>query len=45
MSIEQMRSWLKKQYGSADKWVSRVNQMPDAQVMAIYFRMTDAKHK
>lgn len=42
MSIEQMRAVLKKQYNGAYGWVSRVNQMSDAQVMAIYYRMLEA---
>lgn len=43
MSVEQMRAVLKKQYNGAWKWVARVNQMPDNQVIAIYFRMLNAK--
>lgn len=45
MSVAQMRGWLKEQYGSAAKWVNKVNKMSDPQVMAIYFRMTAAKRK
>lgn len=43
MSVEQMRAVLKKQYNGAWKWVARVNQMSDNQVIAIYFRMLNAK--
>lgn len=45
MSVAQMRSWLKDQYGSAAKWVNRVNKMPDSQVIAIYHRMLASKRK
>lgn len=39
MSVEQMRGWLKQQYGGAWKWVKKVNAMHDDQVIAIYYRM------
>ena len=39
MSVDQMRAVLKKQYRGAYKWVSRVNHMSDAQVIAVYKRM------
>lgn len=45
MSVEQMRGWLKRQYGGAWKWVNKVNSMSDQQVMAVYFRMVQAKRK
>lgn len=39
MSVEQMRAILCKQYHGAWKWVKRVQNMPDRQVIAIYNRM------
>ena len=39
MSVEAMRAVLKKQYNGAYKWVSRVNKMGEAQVIAVYRRM------
>lgn len=39
MSVEQMRAILKKQYGGAYKWINRVNNMGDNQVIAVYKRM------
>ena len=39
MSVEAMRAVLKKQYNGAYKWVNRVNQMSEAQVIAVYRRM------
>ena len=39
MSVEVMRAVLKKQYNGAYKWVTRVNNMSDAQVIAVYKRM------
>lgn len=39
MSVEAMRAVLKKQYNGAYKWVNRVNNMSDAQVIAVYKRM------
>ena len=42
MSVEQMRAVLKKQYKGAWKWVNKVNNMHDAQVVAVYYRMSRA---
>lgn len=39
MSIESMRAVLKQQYNGAYKWVNRVNQMSEAQIIAVYKRM------
>lgn len=39
MSCDQMRAILKKQYGGSYKWVNRVNNMSEAQVIAVYKRM------
>lgn len=39
MSVDTMRAILKRQYGGAYKWVVRVNNMSDGQVIAIYYRM------
>lgn len=43
MSVAQMRAILCKQYHGAWKWVNRVSKMSDAQVLAVYHRMLDAK--
>ena len=46
MSIEQMRAWLKRQYGGSCKWVNKVNAMRDGQVIAVYYRLSrESKHK
>ena len=42
MSVEQMRAVLKKQYKGAYKWVNKVNNMHDEQVIAVYYRMSRA---
>ena len=42
MSVEQMRAVLKKQYKGAWKWVNKVNNMHDGQVIAVYYRMSRA---
>ena len=42
MSVEQMRAVLKKQYKGAWKWVNKVNNMHDEQVIAVYYRMNRA---
>lgn len=42
MSVEQMRHVLKQQYGGAPKWVNKVKNMSDKQVIAVYFRMLSA---
>lgn len=42
MSVEQMRDVLKKQYKGAWKWVNKVNNMHDEQVIAVYKRMSRA---
>ena len=39
ISIAQMRSILKEQYGRSRKWSAKVDSMSDNQVMAIYYRM------
>lgn len=43
MEVSYMRDVLKKQYNGAYKWVNRVSNMSDNQVMAIYFRMLESK--
>ena len=45
MSVEAMRAWLKRQYNGAYKWVNRVNNMHDGQVVAVYYRMVKAQNK
>ena len=42
ISIDQMRNYLKKLYRGAQKWVDKVNKMPDKQVYAIYMRMIES---
>ena len=42
MSVEAMRAVLKTQYGGAYKWVNRVNNMSDSQVVAVYYRMLNS---
>ena len=39
MSVEAMRAVLKKQYNGSNKWVNRVTNMSEAQVIAVYKRM------
>ena len=39
MSVDAMRAVLKRQYNGAYKWVNRVNNMSEAQVIAVYKRM------
>ena len=41
MSVEQMRAYLKEQYG--DSWAKKVDKMSDKQVLAIYYRMLNSK--
>lgn len=42
MSVEQMRDILYKQYHGAQKWVNKVKQMSEEQVVAVYYRMLKA---
>lgn len=42
MSVEAMRGILKCQYGGAYKWITRVNNMSDGQVVAVYYRMLNS---
>lgn len=39
MSVDTMRAILKRQYSGAYKWIVRVNNMSDSQVIAVYKRM------
>ena len=39
MSVDTMRAILKKQYHGAYKWIFRVNNMSDSQVIAVYKQM------
>lgn len=39
MSVEAMRAILKSQYNGVYRWVNRVNNMSDNQVIAVYKRM------
>ena len=45
MSVEQMRVWLKKQYGGSWRWVNKVNAMHDRQVIAVYYRLSSASKR
>ena len=42
MSVDTMRGILKRQYGGAYKWIARVNNMSDGQVVAVYYRMLNS---
>lgn len=42
MNTLQMRIILRRQYGGAQKWVTKVDTMTDKQVQAVYFRMLRA---
>lgn len=42
MDTKQMRIILKKQYNGARKWQTKVDNMSDSQVQAVYFRMLRA---
>lgn len=44
ISIDQMRNHLKKLYRGAQKWIDKVDRMPDMQVYAIYMRMIESGH-
>lgn len=43
MLVSQMRLAIKEKYNSP-KWSTRVDSMPDKQVMAIYFRFENEKN-
>lgn len=44
--IQYMRNFVSLRYGErAIKWIAHVAEMPDDQVMAIYFRMVEEKPK
>ena len=42
MGVDTMRGILKRQYNGAYKWVNRVNNMSDGQVVAVYYRMLNS---
>lgn len=42
MSVDTMRAILKRQYNGAYKWITRVNNMSDGQVIAVYYRMLNS---
>lgn len=44
MSIAQMRAYVIEAY-RGDRWKHKVNNMADRQVMAIYFRLVEARRK
>lgn len=39
MEVREMRKKLKEKYDYSEKWVKKVDNMSDPQVMAIYYRM------
>ena len=42
MSVDAMLGILKRQYNGAYKWITRVNNMSDGQVVAVYYRMLNS---
>ena len=44
MTVAQMRAKLRTAYGGAPAWVTKVNQMSDGQVIAVYNKMNERKY-
>ena len=44
MTVAQMRAKLRTAYGGAPAWVTRVNQMSDGQVIAVYNKLNERKY-
>lgn len=44
MTVAQMRAKLRTAYGGAPAWVTKVNQMSDGQVIAVYNKLNDRKY-
>ena len=44
MTIAQMRAKLRTAYGGAPAWVTKVNQMSDGQVIAVYNKLNERKY-
>ena len=43
MSLEQMKTYILKKYDYAPGWVRKVDRMSDTQIVAIYYRLLNAK--
>lgn len=44
MTVAQMRAKLRTAYGGAPAWVTKVNQMSDGQVIAVYNKLNERKY-
>lgn len=44
MSVEQMRTKLRKAYGGAPAWVAKVDRMSNGQVIAVYKSLNERKY-
>lgn len=44
MTVAQMRAKLRTAYGGASAWVTKVNQMSDGQVIAVYNKLNERKY-
>lgn len=44
MTVAQMRANLRTAYGGAPAWVTKVNQMSDGQVIAVYNKLNERKY-
>lgn len=45
LSQQEMRNYLKEQWPHSRKWSSKVDRMPDQQVVAFYLRLQSQKSK
>ena len=44
MTVAQMRAKLRTAYGGAPAWVTKVNQMSDGQIIAVYNKLNERKY-
>ena len=44
MTVAQMRAKRRTAYGGAPAWVTKVNQMSDGQVIAVYNKLNERKY-
>ena len=44
MTVARMRAKLRTAYGGAPAWVTKVNQMSDGQVIAVYNKLNERKY-
>lgn len=44
MTVAQMRAKLRTAYGGAPAWITKVNQMSDGQVIAVYNKLNERKY-